>query len=261
MAHVPLTPSSSSALSRRTALRLMGGLGVAAAVAATGAAPALAATSGAKGTAAAAPGTGQPFTLPPLGYAADALEPHFDRLTMEIHHGRHHRAYVDNANRALQAHPELHALSAEALMANLAAVPESIRNAVRNNVGGHLNHALFWRLLTPGGASAPSGAFAAALTEAFGSIDAFKARFTEAAMGRFGSGWAWLAFKHGKLSVMSTPNQDTPGMDGHASIIGLDVWEHAYYLKFQNRRADYAKTFWSVLNWDVAAAEWQAARG
>lgn len=255
----PATPSSSSALSRRDALRLLGGWGAAAAVVATTASPVLA--SAAEAAPSAAAGTAQPFTLPPLGYAVEALEPHFDRMTMEIHHGRHHRAYVDNANRALQSHPELRSLTAEALMANLAAVPESIRTAVRNNVGGHLNHALFWRLLTPGGASAPSGAFAAALTDAFGSVDAFKARFTEAAMGRFGSGWAWLALKNGKLSVMSTPNQDTPGMDGYAALIGLDVWEHAYYLKFQNRRADYAKTFWNVLNWDVAAAEWQAAKG
>ncbi len=255
----PLTPSQST-LSRRDALRLLGGWG-AAAVASSAASPALAATGGgATVQAAAAAGTAQPFVLAPLGYAADALEPHFDRMTMEIHHGRHHRAYVDNANRALQSYPELRVLSAEALMANLATVPESIRMAVRNNVGGHLNHALFWRLLTPGGASAPTGDFAAALVGAFGSVDAFKTRFTEAALGRFGSGWAWLAAKNGKLTVISTPNQDTPGMEGYAAIIGLDVWEHAYYLKFQNRRGDYAKTFWNVLNWDVAAAEWQSAR-
>lgn len=257
----PPLSSSQPTLSRRDALRLLGGWGAAAAVAASTAAPALAAADGSAAIGSASAGTSQPFILAPLGYAVDALEPHFDRMTMEIHHGRHHRAYVDNANRALQSHPELRGLSAEALMANLASVPESIRMAVRNNVGGHLNHALFWRLLTPGGASAPSGAFAAALVEAFGSVDGFKTRFTEAALARFGSGWAWLALKNGKLSVMSTPNQDTPGMDGYAAIIGLDVWEHAYYLKFQNRRGDYAKTFWNVLNWDVAAAQWQAARG
>jgi Fe-Mn family superoxide dismutase len=193
-----------------------------------------------------------PFSLPSLGYAHDALEPHFDARTMEIHHGKHHGAYVNNLNAALEKHPDLHGATLQELLAHLPAIPGDIQTAVRNNGGGHANHALFWHLLTPGGANAPTGEIARAITGTFQSVEAFKDKFAQAAMSRFGSGWAWLvrdAF--GKLHVISTANQDSPLMEGGTPLVGLDVWEHAYYLKFQNRRADYVKTFWNVLNWDV----------
>ena len=194
-----------------------------------------------------------PFQLPDLGYPHDALEPHIDARTMEIHHGRHHAAYTANLNAALKEHPELHGKSANQLVADLDALPDGIHAAVRNNGGGYVNHNLFWTLMAPGGADAPGGALAAAIDAAFGSFDEFKARFAAAAIGRFGSGWAWLtANGAGGLEVVSTANQDTPVMDGGTPVLGCDVWEHAYYLNYQNRRPDYVAAFWNVVNWTVA---------
>ena len=200
-----------------------------------------------------------PFQLPDLQYAHDALEPHIDARTMEIHHGKHHAAYTANLNAALADHPGLHGKSANELVGDLAALPEGIRAAVRNNGGGYVNHALFWQLMTPGGADAPGGELAAAIDAAFGSVDAFKQRFAAAAVGRFGSGWAWLAADgDGSLEVLSTPNQDTPVMTGKTPILGVDVWEHAYYLNYQNRRPDYVAAFWNVVNWTVAGENYAA---
>ena len=192
------------------------------------------------------------FTLPNLPYAADVLEPHIDKATMEIHHGKHHAAYVNNLNKALESAPELQSKTLEELLAhNLAAVPDSIKTAVRNNGGGHYNHSLFWNLLSPKGGGAPTGDIASVMTGTFGSFDAFKEKFAAAAVGRFGSGWAWLVKDTaGKFDIASTPNQDTPLMDGKKAILGLDVWEHAYYLKYQNRRPDYIAAWWNVVNWD-----------
>ena len=200
-------------------------------------------------------------TLPALGYALDALEPHIDAKTMEIHHGKHHNAYVTNLNAAIAGKAELEAKSVEDLIADLSAVPEDIRGAVRNNGGGHVNHSFFWKVIAPGGATAPSGELAAAIDKAFGSFDAFKEAFAKAGATRFGSGWAWLVKNaDGTLSVGSTANQDTPlmgkavaGIEG-TPVLGLDVWEHAYYLHYQNRRPDYIAAFWNVVNWDVASA-------
>ncbi len=200
-------------------------------------------------------------TLPALGYALDALEPHIDAKTMEIHHGKHHNAYVTNLNAAIAGKAELEAKSVEDLIADLSAVPEDIRGAVRNNGGGHVNHSFFWKVIAPGGATAPSGELAAAIDKAFGSFDAFKEAFAKAGATRFGSGWAWLVKNaDGTVSVGSTANQDTPlmgkavaGIEG-TPVLGLDVWEHAYYLHYQNRRPDYIAAFWNVVNWDVAAA-------
>ncbi|MEK4200136.1 superoxide dismutase [Cytobacillus sp. FSL K6-0265] len=188
--------------------------------------------------------------LPALPYANDALEPHIDAQTMEIHHDRHHATYVNNLNAALEGHDELASKSIEELIANLDAVPEDIRTAVRNNGGGHANHSLFWTLLSPNGGGAPTGDVAAAIEEAFGSYDAFKDQFAKAAAGRFGSGWAWLVSENGQLSITSTPNQDSPVMEGKTPILGLDVWEHAYYLRYQNKRPDYVQAFFNVVNWD-----------
>ncbi len=193
-----------------------------------------------------------PFQLPELGYSHDALEPHIDARTMEIHHGKHHAAYTANLNAALEGHPELHGKAADELLADLGALPEGIRAAVRNNGGGFANHALFWRTLAPGGAGAPEGELAAAIDSAFGSFDDFKSRFATAAATRFGSGWAWLSVDaDGALEVSSTANQDTPVMEGKTPILGADVWEHAYYLKYQNRRPEYVAAFWQVVNWTV----------
>ena len=193
-----------------------------------------------------------PFQLPDLGFAHDALEPHIDARTMEIHHGKHHAGYTAKLNAALEGHPELHGRSAEDLMRGLSALPADIQGAVRNNGGGYVNHALFWETLVPGRASAPEGALAAAIDSAFGSFDEFKAKFATAANTRFGSGWAWLAVNDaGGLTVTSTPNQDTPLMEGSTPILGIDVWEHAYYLHYQNRRPDYVNAFWNVVNWTV----------
>lgn len=200
-----------------------------------------------------------PFQLPDLDYAHDALEPHIDARTMEIHHGKHHAAYTANLNAALAAHPILHGKSANELVADLSAIPEGIRAAVRNNGGGYVNHAMFWKLMTPGGAGAPTGALASAIDAAFGSLEEFKGRFAAAAVGRFGSGWAWLAADgSGSLEVVSTPNQDTPVMAGKTPILGVDVWEHAYYLNYQNRRPDYVAAFWNVVNWTVVGENYAA---
>lgn len=202
-----------------------------------------------------APATAQPFTLPPLPYASDALEPHFDARTMEIHHAKHHQAYITNANQALADFPALKSQSGEELLAHLETVPEAVRPTVRNNVGGHVNHAFFWETLAPAAAAgAPDEKLAGALTAAFGSIDQFKVKFAAAALGRFGSGWAWLAWQQGALAIMSTANQDSPLTTGAIPLLGLDVWEHAYYLKFQNRRADYIAEFWAVVNWPRVSA-------
>ena len=188
--------------------------------------------------------------LPSLPYAFDALEPHIDAQTMQIHHGKHHQAYINNLNTALEAHPDLQAKSVEDLIKDLNALPEAIRTAVRNNGGGHANHSLFWTLLAPNAGGAPTGKAADAITGAFGSFDAFKEQWGKAGAGRFGSGWVWLINDGGKLSITSTPNQDNPLMDGKsAPILGLDVWEHAYYLKYQNRRPDYITAWWNVVNW------------
>ena len=186
--------------------------------------------------------------LPALPYAHDALEPHIDTQTMQIHHGKHHAAYVTNLNKALESAPNLQAKSAEDLIKDLNAVPEGIRGAVRNNGGGHVNHSMFWQLMAPNAGGAPSGALAEALTAAFGSFDEFKTKFEAAGVGRFGSGWAWLVVgADGKLAITSTPNQDNPMMDGGKPVMGCDVWEHAYYLKYQNRRPEYIENWWQVL--------------
>ena len=190
-----------------------------------------------------------PYTLAPLPYAFGALEPHIDTLTMQIHHDRHHQAYVNNLNAALSGAGEAGKAPLEDRLKNLAALPESVRMAVRNNGGGHVNHVQFWTLLAPGAGGPPTGAIADAIKGAFGSFDAFKDQFSKAAMGRFGSGWAWLSDEKGKLVIHSTANQDTPSLEGKRAILGLDVWEHAYYLKYQNRRADYVGAFWNVVNW------------
>ncbi|MDH3629299.1 MAG: superoxide dismutase [Acidobacteriota bacterium] len=197
--------------------------------------------------------------LPALPYDFNALEPHIDARTMEIHHGKHHAAYVANLNKALDGHGDLQAHSITELVGDLASVPNAIRTAVRNNGGGHLNHSMFWTVMQPGGATAPSGALAAAIDSSFGSLDEFKTRFAQAAATRFGSGWAWLNVAGKGLEVVSSANQDTPVMDGGKPILGLDVWEHAYYLNYQNRRPDYVKAFWNVVNWDVVAENFAKA--
>jgi len=189
------------------------------------------------------------FTLPALPYAADALEPHIDKQTMEIHHGKHHQAYINNLNAALENYPDLQSKSVEDLISAIGSVPEDIRTAVRNNGGGHANHSMFWQIMGPNAGGPPTGAIAEAIAAAFGSFDTFKEQFAKAAAGRFGSGWAWLVEQGGKLAIESTPNQDSPLMDGKKAIFGLDVWEHAYYLKYQNRRPDYVTAWWNVVNW------------
>ena len=199
------------------------------------------------------------FTLPDLGYAFDALEPHIDARTMEIHHDKHHQAYVDKANGALEG-VDIGGKTIEALLADLSGVPADKKQAVINNGGGHANHSLFWDIMTPGGATAPSGDLAAAIDSDLGGMDAFKDAFANAGATRFGSGWAWLIKDGGKLAVISTANQDSPIMDGKCPIIGLDVWEHAYYLNYQNRRPDYINAFWNVVNWDKAAERFAAAK-
>jgi len=191
------------------------------------------------------------FTLEPLPYPHDTLEPWIDRLTMEIHHGKHHQTYITNLNKALESAPELASKRIEELLANnLASVPEGIRTAVRNNGGGHSNHRFFWSIMGANKGGSPSGRLSNAINSTFGSFDTFKEKFTSAALTRFGSGWAWLVASDGKLEVYSTANQDSPLMEGKTPIAGLDVWEHAYYLKYQNRRADYVNAWWNVVNWD-----------
>jgi len=204
--------------------------------------------------------------LPPLPYAPDALEPHIDKATMEIHHGRHHNAYVTNLNKAIAGNAALEAKSVDALISDLASVPENIRGPVRNNGGGHVNHSMFWKLMAAKAGGAPSGKLADDINAAFGSFDAFKEKFEAAGVGRFGSGWAWLLVNNGKLEIASTANQDNPimgkaiaGCEGKP-ILGVDVWEHAYYLKYQNKRPDYLKAFWNVVNWTEVTKLYEAAK-
>lgn len=200
------------------------------------------------------------YTLPTLAYEFNALEPHIDQQTMEIHYGKHHQTYVNNLNAALEGKTELLEKDLESLLKNLNEVPEAIRTAVRNNGGGHLNHTLFWEVITPAGNAAPSSELAAAIENTFGSFDSFKEEFTKAALTRFGSGWAWLVVnEQGKLEVTSTPNQDNPIMDGKVAILGLDVWEHAYYLNYQNRRPDYIESFFNIINWDAVSSKFEQA--
>ena len=199
-----------------------------------------------------------PFELPPLPYAFNALEPHIDATTMEIHHDRHHKAYVDNANAAL-AGTAWENSSVEDVLTSLGQIPEDIRGAVRNNAGGHYNHSLFWEIMGPGGGGAPGGALGAAIDSTFGSLDALKAKVNDAGVKRFGSGWSWLVVSGGALEVMSTPNQDTPLSEGKTPILGIDVWEHAYYLEYQNKRPVYLDAWWNVVNWDAVSARYDAA--
>jgi Fe-Mn family superoxide dismutase len=202
-----------------------------------------------------------PFTLPVLPYAHDALEPHIDKMTMEIHHGKHHNAYVTNLNKALESAPDLASKSIEELLANnCAIVPEAIRTAVRNNGGGHINHSMFWQIMGPGKGGAPVGNLASAINAAFGSFDAFKEKVNAAGATRFGSGWAWLLKTGSGLEIASTANQDSPVMEGKLPVIGVDVWEHAYYLKYQNRRPDYLNAWWSVVNWQEAEKRFNAEK-
>ena len=201
------------------------------------------------------------YELPPLPYANNALEPHIDETTMMIHHDRHHNTYVTNLNNALKDHPQLSSQPVEQLISNLSQVPEAARTAVRNNGGGHANHTLFWEIMKPGGASAPSGALAQAIDTAFGGMDGFKQQLTAAATGRFGSGWAWLSTDgSGKVAIESTPNQDSPLMEGRTPLLGIDVWEHAYYLKYQNKRPDYIAAWFNVINWDEVGKRFAAAK-
>jgi Fe-Mn family superoxide dismutase len=199
-----------------------------------------------------------PFEVPPLPYAYDALEPHIDKETMTIHHDKHHAAYVTNLNAAIEKHPELAGKSAEALIKDLNAVPEDIRTAVRNNGGGHVNHSMFWSIMKPGGGGAPGGALGDAITKTFGDFEKFKQQFNDAGVKQFGSGWVWLVRgPDGGLKILSTPNQDSPLSQGLQPVIGNDVWEHAYYLKYQNKRADYLATWWNVVDWNAALARFK----
>lgn len=200
------------------------------------------------------------FTLPDLPYDYTALEPHIGEETMHLHHDKHHAAYVKNANAALEKHPELADKSVEELLKDIDSIPEDIRTAFRNNGGGHANHSLFWTLLSPNGGGEPTGAVKNAIEESFGSFNDFKEKFSTAASGRFGSGWAWLVVSDGKLEVTSTPNQDSPLMEGKTPILGLDVWEHAYYLDYKNVRADYINSFWNLVNWDEVNKCLEAAK-
>lgn len=200
------------------------------------------------------------YTLPELPYDYNALEPHIDEETMRIHHDKHHNAYVTNLNAAVENYPELATKSVDELVADLDAVPEAIRTAVRNNGGGHANHTFFWDVMGPNAGGAPTGPIAAAIDETFGSFEAFQAEFNKAAATRFGSGWAWLVVNNGKLEVVSTANQDTPASEGKTPVLALDVWEHAYYLKYRNVRPDYISAFWNVVNWDVVNKHYEAAK-
>lgn len=202
-----------------------------------------------------------PFTLPPLPYASDALEPHIDARTMEIHHDRHHKAYVDNLNKALAEFPDLNGKSVEELVRNLNAVPEKIRTTVRNNGGGHFNHALFWEMMKKNGGGEPKVELAKAIEASFGNFTAFKDAFAKAGLGQFGSGWAWLVLQEGKLAIQATPNQDNPLTQGAQPLLGIDVWEHAYYLKYQNKRADYIAAWWNVVNWDFVTDRYLKLKG
>jgi Fe-Mn family superoxide dismutase len=206
-------------------------------------------------------GPSGPYTLPPLTYPYEALEPAIDAETMHLHHDKHHQAYISNANKLLADQPELAKLTPEELLLQLDKAPESIRAGLRNNVGGHVNHSLFWLMMSPKGGGEPSGRLAAALDKTFGSFAEFQKQFTDATLKRFGSGWAWLVLKDGKLAIVSTPNQDPPLLDGQKALLGLDVWEHAYYLKYQNRRPDYVAAWWSVVNWPFVGEQYSKALG
>lgn len=199
--------------------------------------------------------------LPKLPYAFDALAPHIDARTMEIHHGKHHQAYVDNLNKALAGHAELEKKSVEELLRGYGSVPEAVKTAVRNHGGGHANHSLFWEVMGPGGGGEPTGELAQAIAAAFGGFAGLQEKLTAAATGQFGSGWGWLAVADGKLEVFARPNQDSPLAEGKTPILGVDVWEHAYYLNYQNRRPDYLKAWWNTVRWDKVAERWKAARG
>jgi Fe-Mn family superoxide dismutase len=202
-----------------------------------------------------------PFSLPALPYAPDALEPYIDKMTMEIHHGKHHGGYVNNLNKAVESASQLAGKTVEELLANnCSIVPENIRTAVRNNGGGHINHSMFWQIMAPKAGGQPSGKVADALKNTFGSFDSFKEKFTAAALGRFGSGWAWLVINSGKLEITSTANQDSPVMEGKYPVMGLDVWEHAYYLKYQNRRNEYINAWWNVVNWPAIDKRFGSAK-
>jgi Fe-Mn family superoxide dismutase len=201
------------------------------------------------------------FTLPPLPYPADALEPHIDKMTMEIHHDRHHKAYVDNLNKALESAPDLQSKSIEDILRNIKSVPANIQTAVRNNGGGHANHSMFWEIMAPRAGGAPSGDLAQAISSTFGGFDQFKAKIKENALGQFGSGWSWLVIGgDGKLQAVKSANQDSPYMDGQTPVLGIDVWEHAYYLKYQNKRPDYVDAWWNVVNWDAVAQRFAKAK-
>lgn len=200
------------------------------------------------------------YTLPELPYAYDALEPHIDEATMKLHHDKHHATYVEKTNGAVEKHPELQDKTIEELVADLASVPEDVRGVIRNNGGGHANHAFFWETLSPNGGGEPTGALKDAVNETFGSFEKFKEEFKAASTGQFGSGWGWLVVNNGKLEITSTPNQDSPLTDGKTPIIGLDVWEHAYYLNYQNKRPAYVDAFWNVVNWEKANERYEAAK-
>ena len=202
------------------------------------------------------------FELPPLPYPADALEPHIDARTMEIHHGKHHQTYVNNLNGALEKHPELQSKGLKELLSQVQSLPEDIRTVVRNNGGGHANHTMFWQIMGPNGGGQPQGELALAIESTFGGFDAFKEQLTKAAVGQFGSGWGWLVLdENGSLSVKGLPNQDSPYMQNQVPVLGVDVWEHAYYLKYQNRRPDYVAAWWNVVNWEVVGQRYEQARG
>jgi Fe-Mn family superoxide dismutase len=200
------------------------------------------------------------YTLPPLPYPSNALEPSIDAKTMEVHHGGHHKAYVDNLNKALEGQAALASKSVMDLVREINKVPENIRTAVRNNGGGHANHSMFWEIMVKGGGGEPTGPLADDIKKTFGDFAAFKGKMKETAMGRFGSGWAWLVLAGGKLQVLSTANQDSPYMDGQSPVLGIDVWEHAYYLKYQNKRADYLEAWWNVVNWNAIAKRYSEAK-
>jgi len=203
-----------------------------------------------------------PFTLPDLRYPFDALEPHIDAKTMEIHHDKHHKTYVDNLNAALEKHPEFQAGDdVDALLRRIGDVPEDIRGAVRNNGGGHANHSMFWEIMGPGGGGEPTGALGDAIKSEFGGLDGLKEKMSNAGKGRFGSGWAWLVWDSGRLAVTDTANQDSPLMEGKFPILGIDVWEHAYYLNYQNRRPDYLAAWWNTVNWDAVSRRFEQAQG
>jgi Fe-Mn family superoxide dismutase len=203
-----------------------------------------------------------PFTLPDLRYPFDALEPHIDAKTMEIHHDKHHKTYVDNLNAALEKHPEFNAGSdVDALLRRIGEVPEDIRGAVRNNGGGHANHSMFWEIMGPGGGGEPGGALGDAIKGELGGLDGLKEKMSNAGKGRFGSGWAWLVWDNGRLAVTDSANQDSPLMEGKFPVLGIDVWEHAYYLNYQNRRPDYLAAWWNTVNWDAVARRFEQARG